>query len=58
MYDYATVTKQNQIIEVIEDNTQAINTLNGTIIQTGIIIASLISIILIKSFVKICVGGR
>lgn len=58
MYDYATVTKQNQTIQVIEDNTEAVEKLNTTVTQTGMILASLIAIILIEKFVKVCTGGK
>lgn len=58
MYDYATVTKQNQTIQVIQENTEAIEKLNTTVTQTGIILASFMAIMLLERFVKVCTGGK
>lgn len=58
MYDYATVTKQNQIIGILNETNANIETLNTTIKQTGLTVAVLIAIILIKSFVNVMTGRR
>lgn len=58
MYDYATVTKQNQIIGILNETNTNIETLNTTIKQTGLTVAVLIAIILIKSFVNVMTGRR
>lgn len=63
MYDYATITKQNEIIteiqntnENIETLTDEINKTNQKIEASGTLIALLLCIWLLKSFIEIITG--
>lgn len=58
MYDYATITKQNQIIGQIQTTNENIQELTTTIKEQGIMIGLLIAIIIIEKLVKVLVGGR
>lgn len=58
MYDYATQNLQRQQITELQQVNDNIETLNTTINNTGILLASLITIILIKELIKKCLGGK
>lgn len=58
MYDYATATKQNQILTQIEQTNENIENMTLTIKEQGLMICVLITIIIIEKIVKICTGGR
>lgn len=58
MYDYATVTKQNQIITLQETTNQKLDTINENIAFQTTITAILIIIILIRSITETCLGRR
>lgn len=62
MYDYATVTKQNQIIaQIQETNTNIvteIETTNQIIREQTAIMGILIAVILIQSLITTCFGGK
>lgn len=58
MYDYATQTLQRQEISELQEINNKIETLNTSINQTGLLLATLITIILIKELIKKCLGGK
>ena len=62
MYDYATITKQNQIIQEIQiTNTNIVTEIeetNRVIREQTAIMGILIAVILIQSLVTTCFGGK
>lgn len=58
MYDYATQNLQRQQITELQQVNDNLEILNTTINNTGILLASLITIILIKELIKKCLGGK
>ena len=58
MYDYATSSKQTQIIEQAEEINDNLYTLNETIKNIGTTIILIMLIIAFKDFVVKILGGR
>lgn len=58
MYDYATQNMQRQILTEIQNTNTKIDNLTTGINNSSILIASLITIIIIKELVKKCLGGK
>lgn len=61
MYDYATITKQNQIITEIQNTNEKIDTLNNNtelLISAIGVLQILCCILVISSLIMRCLGGR